>query len=591
MKGSPKVASIEYHVSRDGEMFGPFSETELRDGVRNGRFAASDFVHATGETDWQPLGPFLMKLGPLRKEAGKAEEAVVPGWRSILKSVWARWRADAAEGGLAVGAVCVLLGLGAFALSRWPVVFWAPWLIVAAVTALVMLVRGRKMTGAALLLAVISLPWGLQQFLAKMPGAKRELIAQNEPVEFPQMETSQRQASVAPVAPSAPASAAVSVTATPTPAPESLLAKAGKLADSVMPFINHAKDSLPKLPDFSSPSGNSGSPENAANADTSVPVPELDQDTLTKHRDSIYVVKGLNGTGNGFACRVGDQTWLFSNTHLLATLQQPIFSELSGMPMIPGAGELAPGPNIVRFAMAKAPEHVFEMMTNLEQNVQIGDGVAVLGNAKAGGVVAVWNGVVQGIGPDRIEVSAWFAPANSGSPIVHLKTGKVIAIAAQFRRPYDEFGDDIRVTGSVAGRHFGLRIDQPQVWEPMNWSEFSAEADSIDKVSRLTEDLYNLYWSAYNHREPHFNTDTLRVAGMEWQTKMNRKDLSAADHLHASQTFLDGLRFMTRGDVNALDGRLRYTYFRNQLASEKKIRERLSKKLDEVLEVGTHKAL
>ena len=78
-------------------------------------------------------------------------------------------------------------------------------------------------------------------------------------------------------------------------------------------------------------------------------------------------------------------------------------------------------------------------MDHVDENASIDDDVVVLGNAEGGGVINTIKGKIVGVGPNLVEVDAAFVPGNSGSPIIHLKTGKVIGVAtyliiAQIRR-------------------------------------------------------------------------------------------------------------------------------------------------------------
>jgi hypothetical protein len=197
--------------------------------------------------------------------------------------------------------------------------------------------------------------------------------------------------------------------------------------------------------------------------------------------------------------------------------------------------------------------------------------------------------VVTGVGTDRVELNAPFAPETSGCPILHVKTGKVIGVATDFRRPYDGFGNDAPQNNPALRGHFGYRIDKAMGWQPVNPTEFYAEADRLEQISLLTADLVNVYDSLRNRWDPHPATDALRAISTEWQQKVNRRGMSQADHLQTTQNFLNGLRFLAKSDVKALDGHLSYTYFRNQLDSEAKTRERIFQQLEIVLQSAPYK--
>ena len=74
---------------------------------------------------------------------------------------------------------------------------------------------------------------------------------------------------------------------------------------------------------------------------------------------------------------------------------------------------------------------------------------------------------------------------------------------------------------------------------------------------------------------PRFATETLRRPAIEWFNVVRAKGRSEADRLRTTQSFLSTLRSMVRNDVAAVEGRVRYAYFRDELRKEREIRDRL----------------
>lgn len=609
-------------------MLGPFSEEDLRTGVAEGRFELRDFVQVEGQVVWQPLGRIL--------EASEEElrGAVAPDWACILKWAWLRLRYNLDEQGALVGVTCLVLGTLSLALSNWPFVFWVPWFVAAAVAAIALFRRKREAAGGLILLAVISVPWLFHFFGPKAVGQKSERVveapaiavknpaapepkpapapapapvlamAEKTPVPIPGLATEpaapaplvEAATPVAPPSPIAtPAPVAVATItphyvpapaepaeATPpaaTPAPESILSAAGKLAGAVIPFLTD-KASLPgstsSLP--AGPKDPKAAEQEAAAAEAQL---------IQSHNDAFVIVKGSNGSGSGFVGRLGDKTWLFSNIHVVSEVKQPVITRLDGVTLNAGAAEVAAGPDIARVALTAPPVHPLEVITDFEANVHIGDDVVVLGNSGGGGVVTSLRGKVVGIGPDRLEVSAEFIPGNSGSPIVHLKTGKVIGIATYLTRRYEQFGSS-GSNGTVVVRRFGYRIDKVPAWEPVNWPELYAEADQLEQISKLSGDIFDFLDALRNDKEPSFATDTLRRPAQDWVSKLRTKNVSDSDRRSATQSFLNALRFMVRGDVDNAKARFRYTYFRNRLSSEEKVRDRMYQAFDsELVKLGS----
>jgi hypothetical protein len=323
-------------------------------------------------------------------------------------------------------------------------------------------------------------------------------------------------------------------------------------------------------------------------------------DLVQSHTDAFVIIKGRDGSGSGFIARMGNQTFLFSNIHVVADMVQPTFMRLDNVPMTPGAAEAAAGPDITRYLLNQPPANPLEIMTDVDANVRIGDDVVVLGNSGGGGVVTNIKGIIQGIGPDRLEVSAEFIPGNSGSPIIHAKSGKVIGIATYLTRRMDEFapkspGAQPPMTtpgqstppraadlGAIVVRRYGYRIDTVARWEPVHWPTFQAEARQIQQMSDLSEDIVGFLRSLQAKGAPNFATETLRRPATVWLTKMRAKHVSENDRLGATQLFLGQLRTMLRSDILAGEARIRYTFFRNSLREEQQGREQLYTAFSEV---------
>lgn len=100
-------------------------------------------------------------------------------------------------------------------------------------------------------------------------------------------------------------------------------------------------------------------------------------------------------------------------------------------------------------------------------------------------------GKVTGIGPDLVEVDAAFVPGNSGSPIIHVKTGKIIGIATFATiKKMDGFGKDSKFNN--VERRFGYRLDNVSTWRETTWPAFSREASLVSLQIKRTSDIWDL---------------------------------------------------------------------------------------------------
>lgn len=608
-------------VLKNGLMIGPMSEEELHAGVTEGRFERTDLVHVDGQEEWQPLERFL--VAPLVEVLPVAS---VPDWKTILKWAGLRLRYSLTEQGKIAAPVCVVLGALFVVLSQWPILFWLPWFLVAAAAGVLLLRRKQAGFGAVVLVAVVCVPALLHYYVSKPRAEKQTRVVEGAQVESPAAPVGNTPAPVAinepappealtpvelvPAAPVAsdlppapantPSAAPVSMPAhytraAETPAPsitpaaaspaavapsepksESFFVSAGKLTDAAVSFFKGSKSS-----------DSADTKEGSSASASSTPEPDL----LQAHKESYVIVNGTNGAGSGFICRVGDKTWFFSNIHVMAELKQPVPTRLDNSVIVPGQTEAAAGRDIIRSLMLNPSAAPLEAMTNFEDNVHIGDEVMVLGNSGGGGVVTRLRGKIQGIGPDRIEVNAEFIPGNSGSPIVHVKSGKVVGIATYHTIRYEEFssgaGDGMPKAGARLGRvvvrRFGYRIDNVPVWEPVNWANIHADADQLEAVSELTQDFYTMLGSVRGGGKMLATTSALRRPVMDWTAKMDNSRLNQRDHEMATQSFLNALRLLVRGDVAEAQARCHHTFFRNELKKQQMVRERMYEVFDRLL--------
>lgn len=214
-------------------------------------------------------------------------------------------------------------------------------------------------------------------------------------------------------------------------------------------------------------------------------------------QNALLVVTAREGAGSGFVGRLGNKTFLYTNAHVIAGASQLKLNLLSGEVAKPGKGSLAIGHDVAAF---EAPESLLalEICLDVNKEVAIGDEVVIYGNSLGGSVVTEIKGKVVGIGPDVIEVDAPFVPGNSGSPIIHLKTGKIIGIASYvMKRQHDEISKDSGV-GQV--RRFGYRLDTIKQWQDLNWPIFQREAALVHDIGQFTDDYFE-FWVDLNKKK------------------------------------------------------------------------------------------
>jgi hypothetical protein len=632
----------EYHVLVEGQMHGPFTAESLKSALESGDISQEDLVQVGGLPIWRPLRQIfesteprnfasaeaaLAATAPSASEAGDDAEPVParglevlskpseslfvprgeapPDWIVIREWARSRLRADIAQRPVGIG--LIFLGVGAVVCiaAHWPFLFWLPWFALAFVSGLSAMTRGKTMQGVGLFVAAGVLPILLsfimqprtastsesefaevQGTLAATPAPRPAATpVPNLPDALPnQPAVPIKFESVRPApGPTPEAAPPKKAPATPAPGPHSSATSPKALSSANTAAFDDS--AAVQIPTASTPA--SVLPPIGEEGDSTLATSAAGSDLVQKHPNSFVVVKDGSASGSGFICRDAQKTWLFTNVHVAAGMRNPQFCRLDGSQIRVSSAEAGGGRDVIRFGIADSAQPL-EILSNVDTEARIGDNIVVLGNSGGGGVVTTLPGKLIGVGPDRIEVTAEFIPGNSGSPIVHIPTGKVIGIATYLTKRYDEFtGENSRTAKPAIAtvRRFGFRLDGIQKWEPVNWAAFHAEAEQLRQISALTSDVFEFLDAVRQRSEPQFGTDALRRPATEWMTSVRRPKVSEADRNRATQAFLSSLRFMVRTDVAAADNRIRYSYFREQLRKEREVRDRLYKAFDDDVKV------
>ncbi|MEI9998495.1 MAG: trypsin-like peptidase domain-containing protein [Verrucomicrobiota bacterium] len=178
---------------------------------------------------------------------------------------------------------------------------------------------------------------------------------------------------------------------------------------------------------------------------------------------AVVVIKGDRGEGTGFLVTTPDGPAVVTNQHVLSANPNVKIFTTSGAQVQTIGLKGAADRDLAMIAIRDDHYTYLTLATDIAGSVQVGDEVVTPGNSEGGEVLLDTRGTVLGIGPQRIEISNPVFHGNSGGPIFHLKSGKVIAVvteAVKVRASDDvdrasAANKDSAITGTV--RYFGLR--------------------------------------------------------------------------------------------------------------------------------------
>ena len=259
----------------------------------------------------------------------------------------------------------------------------------------------------------------------------------------------------------------------------------------------------------------------------------------------MVIISGDTSSGSGALLKYNGKSLIFTNAHVLCGNTQNTYKLVDDTPLIPGNLGVAQGHDVAVVEQTQSTEGI-EVMTEVDKKVAIGDEVVVLGNSKGAGVVTEIPGTVLGVGPRQIEVDAVVVSGNSGSPIIHVKTGQVIGLITHAEMPKA----DAWAKGSrfMEIRRYGVRLDTIAKWDFPKWSVFIQYGRILHQLEEgakmfaaLAQDICDdglVTLKVYQASEGRIRqpvTDYLQI--------MNRHDMAPQSVLQAKQKFLRDVAF------------------------------------------------
>jgi len=279
---------------------------------------------------------------------------------------------------------------------------------------------------------------------------------------------------------------------------------------------------------------------------------------FSRYSRFIVTIEGDEGIGTGFLVRWGQWNAVATNAHVLSGNKTIKITTLDGRVL--RTKRLAVAKNI-DLALIEVDYNgpFLPVSSSFATNVHLNDQILVLGNSEGAGVVTNLTGCVKGIGPDRIEVDAQFVEGNSGSPVIHVKSGEAIGIATYYEiANIDEFADKsaaVKNSPFWTIRRFAFRLDAAEGFDFIPLEKFSSEAARISQFDETTENIYLLAADlAFNdtiHMDWHHRRlNRLAIPVQEYVQKTRGTHKNDHDSMDPRQEFLTRLEFECTADIN-----------------------------------------
>jgi len=237
--------------------------------------------------------------------------------------------------------------------------------------------------------------------------------------------------------------------------------------------------------------------------DHSAPPAKLTEDQAR----AVVLIKGDNAEGTGFLVKTANGPVVMTNIHVISNNPNLKITTNTGDEITILSYKGATDRDMVMIAIKDGSYSYLDLATDISNTVQPGDEVITPGNSEGGEVMLNTSGKVLGIGPDRIEFDNPIYHGNSGGPVFHVKSGKVIAIVTEaikvdVSNELDKASFANRNSAILHSmRYFGFRVDNVPGWETYDWRRFQNETAFLDQFDQRSRCL-DCYLNAPDDNKP-----------------------------------------------------------------------------------------
>ena len=248
----------------------------------------------------------------------------------------------------------------------------------------------------------------------------------------------------------------------------------------------------------------------ADETDTAPPAPEHNVATVKLTEDqasAVVLIKGDIAEGTGFLVKTPDGPVVVTNIHVISNNPNLKITTNTGASLTIVSTKGATDRDLAEIAIKDGDYKYLDVAADISATVQPGDEVITPGNSEGGEVMLNTDGKVLGIGPDRVEFDNPIYHGNSGGPVFHVKSGKVIGVVTQAIKVDTSDALDkasFANRSSAIGhsmRYLGMRLDTVPSWETLEPHRFQNETAFLDQFDKRSRCL-DCYLNAPNDDKP-----------------------------------------------------------------------------------------
>lgn len=211
-------------------------------------------------------------------------------------------------------------------------------------------------------------------------------------------------------------------------------------------------------------------------------------------RAAVFIATNDSGSGSAFACIYRKQEFVATNLHVASGTTKLLVKTQRGN-VIPLGNKiiLAADADICLISVRKPFSELgvtpLEFMGNPFEEANIGDSVYCLGNSLGNGVVIQAVGEIKAFGNPRLETTTPFVGGNSGGPLIHSASHKVVGLVTETIDNRGVEGNTSRDKIAIESKkseldeisYFGHRIDTVKKWSGTSFTRFLENEKALSR--------------------------------------------------------------------------------------------------------------
>jgi len=314
---------------------------------------------------------------------------------------------------------------------------------------------------------------------------------------------------------------------------------------------------------------------------------------------AIVILTGDNAEGTGFLVKTPNGPAVVTSLHVIANNPNLKVTTNTGALITVLSAKGASDRDLAMLAVQDAGYAFLQMADDISQIVQPGDQVITPGKSQGSEVVRNTAGKILGIGPVQIDFDNSISQGNSGGPVIHVKSGKVLGVVTQAlnvdvsnaldKAPYASRASP----NSSLMRYFGLRLDTVTDWVAIDSQRFQVESAFFDRFEKRSRCL-DCYLNAPHDNKPqdllYEQDDKVVKANDDYLS--NSAGVDNSQQQEALRQWLGDMYDLANSDMEPIQNADSFYSFdrqraRDEIAYRKALKTELDSRSDDLTQLAT----